>query len=107
MIEELTVKAYYSESAKRRFFSRSGAINAEARETIYKYFPKIAESNEYEGSYCTYAGENYDIAEESPEYFSRRHAQLCRGIRSRMRREKIKRVSDNAKDILFNQGDSK
>ena len=107
MIEELTVKAYYSESAKRRFFSRSGAINAEARETIYKYFPKIVESNEYEGSYCTYVGENYDIAEEKPDYFSRRHAQLCRGIRSRMRSEKIKRNNINTKDTLFNQGGSK
>ena len=104
MIEEQLTKVYYSEYAKRRFFSRSGAISAEARGIIYKYFPKISESNEYEGSYCTYVGECYDIAEDSPDYFSRRHEQLCRGIRSRMRREKIKRISDKAKDNLFNQG---
>ena len=88
MIEEITVKAYYSESAKRRFFSRSGAINAEARSIIYKHFPKIVEANEYEGSYCTYVSERYDIAQERPHYFERRHSQLCRAIRSRMRKEK-------------------
>ena len=101
MIKEITVKAYYSESAKRKYFSRTSAISAEARGIIYKHFPRVSESNEYEGSYCTYVGEHYDIAEESPDYFYRRHEQLCKAIRGRIKREKIKRINDSAKDNLL------
>ncbi|MGJ0580659.1 hypothetical protein ACR71G_22100 [Xenorhabdus bovienii] len=64
MIETLV---YYSPTRKRRYFSKRGAIKAEANARIYKKYPK--EEQEYHEGNLSYPG--YDIACERPVFYSR------------------------------------
>ena len=58
------VKAYYSPTRNRRYFSKEAAIKAEAKARIFKKYP----SEPYE-SETGYAG--YNIWDDRPEFYQR------------------------------------
>jgi len=83
MVEVQTTKVFFAPTKGRRYLTKRAAIHNEAVSIIYKYHPRISEVDEYEGSYCTYPGEHWDIREDKPEYFERRYNQLVKALKAK------------------------
>ncbi|HCD6065346.1 TPA: hypothetical protein NDT40_002795 [Klebsiella oxytoca] len=75
-IEIKTATVYYSTAKKRRYLSKRGAINAEARSIIYARYPY--EKPDYENGMLTYPG--YCIEADEPERYQKMHRRLSKII---------------------------
>jgi len=83
VIEVRVRKTYFAPTKGRSYLTKKAAIHNEAKAIIYKRFPPVHESDEYEGSTCIYAGEHIDVRDDSSEWFWRRHAQLSRALKNK------------------------
>jgi len=66
VIEKQTTTVWYSPTRRRRFFTKNGAIHAEAVALIYKKNPSYPSEDDEFGR-CTYRG--YNIKYDEPERF--------------------------------------
>lgn len=89
MIEITTAKVYIAKTKGlngRRYLTKKAAINAEAQAMIYKIFPyEFWDGDRDEWGQLASPQEINDIKEDSPEWFWRRHAQLCRALKNKIK----------------------
>ena len=89
MIEIATHKVYIAKSKGlngRRYLTKRAAIHAEAKAIIYNIFPyEFWDGDRDEWGQLASPQEINDIKIDSPEWFWRRHGQLCRALKRRLK----------------------
>lgn len=84
MIERQQAVVYYSTTRGKRFLTKAGAINAEARAIIKKHMPDVPGCGWYgSGDSMDYdQGSSFEL--DQPERFKRYFEKLKRALRNRL-----------------------
>lgn len=77
-IERQTTTTYYAPTKRRRYFTKSAAIKAEAKAIIKKHFPDERGCSE---PFCECGDPGWSLEIDQPERWSRYYRKLCAALR--------------------------